>query len=329
MQQFQLSHWIYAVLLALLLAAQSAEAGEVRIAVAKSPLALPFYVAMENGLFDKHRVDVEVTDCVSGSECLELLDSRLVHMATSTELPVMFAGFDNKDLSVVSTFATNKSGLQFLASRSVMRNNQVRFEGLRVGYAPKTTSHYFMDLFLLFKGVDTQNVIKVPMPADELSQALLDGQVDAAVMWDPWVQDALDRGGDRIVQLQVPKLYTQTFNLIVANDVKVSEPLKVQAVMNVLDEAIQFIHSYPSRAQFIMRKYTGWSQNHVKASWHRYAFRLGLQQSLLTTLQGQARWAKREGHAFTPSGQVPEYLNYIDGSFLRERKTIPVDFVYR
>ena len=61
--------------------------------------------------------------------------------------------------------------------------------------------------------------------------------------------------------------------------------------------------------------------------WPTYRFELSLQQSLLTTLQGQARWAQREGHVNKALGE-PEFLNFIDASLLRKLSAKAVDYVY-
>ena len=72
MKQFQISTWIYSLLLALLLAAQRADAADtVRIAVPPSPMSLPFYVAIERKFFEKYQIKPVLVECSSGQECVE------------------------------------------------------------------------------------------------------------------------------------------------------------------------------------------------------------------------------------------------------------------
>ena len=77
----------------------------------------------------------------------------------------------------------------------------------------------------------------------------------------------------------------------------------------------------------IMVRDAGVEPDMVEAVWPIYRFELSLQQSLLTTVQGQARWAKREGHVQS-SLPEPEFLNSIDASLLRKVKPSAVDFVF-
>lgn len=330
MKQFQLSTWIYALLLALLLAAQGADAADVvRIAAPPTAMSLPVYVAAERKFFEKYNVKPFIVECSSGQDCINALSQGKVDIATSSELPVMFAAYEKHPISLLATLVSNKDDLKFLVSSHLMRDGQLNLTGKRIGYVPKSSSHYYMDTFLLFKGVDTQQVIKVPMAASELPNALLKGKVDAVSIWEPLAEQALALGGNEIVQIDAPRLYTETFNLSANNQFKKKQSKEVHAVLQALSEAVDYIRDYPSRAQSILLRNKLLSLEHIEKNWHEYAFRLTLQQSLVSTLQGQARWARREGYIQGNFLKDPEYLNYIDASFLREHKSDHVDFVYR
>ncbi|MFN7506939.1 MAG: hypothetical protein ACK5Q1_15410, partial [Limnobacter sp.] len=87
------------------------------------------------------------------------------------------------------------------------------------------------------------------------------------------------------------------------------------------------IKKNPDEAKRILARDVGLDSETVKAVWPTYQFELTLQQSLLSTVQGQARWARREGHV-VPTLAEPEFLNFIDSSPLRKIKPSAVDFVY-
>lgn len=330
MKQFEIGTWVFSLLLALLLAAQSAEAAQsVRFAVPQTPMSLPFYVAAERKFFEKYQVKPVLVDCKSGQDCLQALGRGTADVAGSTELPVMFAAYEDKPISVLATFASNKDNLKFLVSSTLLNDGKLNLVGKRIGYVPKSASHYYMDIFLLFKGIDPKQVIKVPMAVSELTKALLKGSVDAIAVWEPWAVKILQQEGNDIALVPAPFLYTQTFNLSVRNQFKHIQPSAVHGVMKALDDAVNYIRDYPSRAQSTLLRYKLANQEYIDSNWQAYNFRIALQQSLVSTLQGQARWAKREGHVRISATEEPEYLNYIDASFLREHKSDRVDFVYR
>lgn len=302
-------------------------ASEPRIAVSKSPLSLPFFVAAEKNMFVKHKVEPVLIECLGGNRCVKELTEGRVDMATSSELPFMFAVFQGKPISLVTTFNTNKDDMKFLIRKAAVKGGVKDLAGKRIGYVEKASSHYYMDLFLLYNGIDPKTTVPVAMGADALANALVRGEVDAISVWEPWGQIALNLGGADVEVLNAPKLYSQTFNLLVSNEYRLTQMRKSTAVLSALDEAIQFIKKNPDEAKGIMARKVGIDSETVKAAWPTYQFELTLQQSLLSTVQGQARWARREGHVGAALPE-PEFLNFVDSSLLRKIKPNAVDFVY-
>lgn len=304
-----------------------AQANEPRLAVSKSPLSLPFFVAREKALFAKYKLKPVWVECLGGNRCMkEMLEGR-VDMATSSELPFMFAAFERKPISLVTTFVNNKDDMKFVVRKSAIEKGMRQLVGKRIGFVERASSHYYMDLFLLYQGIDPKDVVPVPMNADQLSAALAKGEVDAISVWEPWGHIALREGGAEVKVLEAPRLYTQTFNLSVTNDYKTANKAKVLAMVEVLRDANAFIQRNPEEAMMIMARDTGLSLEFVKLAWHTHMFELSLQQSLLSTLQGQARWAVREGHIKSVLPE-PEFLNFIDSGFLRRVSPNSVDFVF-
>ncbi len=302
-------------------------ANEPRIAVSKTPLSLPFFVAKEKNLFAAQKIEPILVECLGGTRCVKELTEGRVDMATSSELPFMFAAFEGRPISLLSTFVSNKDDMKFLVRKSALKGDIKALVGKRIGFVEKSASHYYMDLFLLYKGVDPKSTVPVPMGVDALANALSKGEVDAISVWEPWGQTALRMGGGDVAVLDAPRLYSQTFNLLVGNEYRLANSRKSIAVLSALDDAIQFIKKNPDEAKRILARDVGLDSETVKAVWPTYQFELTLQQSLLSTVQGQARWARREGHV-VPTLAEPEFLNFIDSSPLRKIKPSAVDFVY-
>ena len=301
--------------------------GEPRIAVSKTPLSLPFYVAQEKNLFASHKVKPVLIECLGGNRCVKEMVEGRADMATASELPFMFEVFEGKPVTLISTFANNKDDLKFVVRKEAIKSGVKALVGKRIGFVKHTASHYYMDLMLLYYGIDPQSVVAVPMPPEAFALALSKGEVDAVSSWEPWAYAARGLGGSAVTVLDSPKLYSQTFNLLASNDYRLAQQRKVIGVLGALDDAIQFIRKNPEEARQILARDVGMDPEVIKAVWPHYQFELSLQQSLLTTLQGQARWARREGHV-NSSLADPEFLNFIDPDLLRKIRPNAVDFVY-
>lgn len=300
---------------------------EPRIAVSKSPLSLPFYVAREKNLFASHKVQPVLIECLGGSRCVKEMTEGRADMATASELPFMFELFEGKPITLISTFATNKDDMKFVVRKETIKGGVKALVGKRIGFVNKTASHYYMDLLLLYHGIDPRSIVPVPMAPEALAQALSKGDVDAVSTWEPWGHAARGLSGSAVTVLESPKLYGQSFNLLANNEYRLTHLRNMMGVLGALDDAIQFIRKNPEEARKILARDVGMDLETIKAVWPHYQFELSLQQSLLTTLQGQARWARREGHVDSTLVD-PQFLNFIDPSLLRKVRPNAVDFVY-
>jgi len=187
-------------------------------------------------MFVKHKVEPVLIECLGGNRCVKELTEGRVDMATSSELPFMFAVFQGKPISLVTTFNTNKDDMKFLIRKAAVKGGAKDLAGKRIGYVEKASSHYYMDLFLLYNGIDPKTTVPVAMGADALANALVRGEVDAISVWEPWGQIALNLGGTDVEVLNAPKLYSQTFNLLVSNEYRLAQMRKSTAVLSALDE---------------------------------------------------------------------------------------------
>ena len=113
------------------------------------------------------------------------------------------------------------------------------------------------------------------------------------------------------------------------NDFKKRNPAQVKALLRALGDAIDHIAFFPLRSKSIMSRHLKLSKEYVDQIWNRYMFRLELQRSLVSTLNGQAQWALRENHLQGSLMEAPNFMNMIDASFLREYQPAQVDALYR
>ena len=98
--------------------AASALAAELTIAVSRTPLSLPFYVAQERGLFKDEGLDVRVVDCVASPQCFTAMHEGKADLATVADLPVMFNSFERRDWALLATFVNSSNDLKLVARKS-------------------------------------------------------------------------------------------------------------------------------------------------------------------------------------------------------------------
>ena len=294
-----------------------AQAAELTLAVARTALSLPVHVAEAQGFFTAEGVSVRTVDCVGGHRCLQALLDGSAQLATASELPVVFQSFTRTDYAIVATFTTGTKNIALIGRRSAGIADHSGLIGKRVGVIVGTSAQYFLDTFLLFHGIDPSRLTLVPLAPEKLAPAIERREIDAFVGYSQWVWPAMKALGPDAVMLPDPRIYTETFNLVAGRLTLKDQRSDVVKVLRALQRAQRFIAEQPQRAKETLQSRLELPAGFADAVLPGMSYRMGLEQSLVSTMEGEARWALREGHV--PAGQkVPNYLQYVEFGPLRE-----------
>ncbi len=295
-------------LLSLLAVSPALSAETLRISVSQTPLSLPFYVAESQGYFAAEGVKVRITEVVGGHRTMQQLLEGGADLATSSEAVVMFNSFQRTDFAVIASFVTSDDDVKIITRRDTGINKPEQLAGKVVGTVTGAASHYFLETLLLLKGVDPRSVRLRNLQPEAMAEALKKGEVDAIAIWEPFPFKALN-GVPGARMLSKSAVYRLTFNLIVNKKVLASRDDELVRILRALDRAEQFINRRPGEAKTILLDRLKLDTPFIDWIWPRYNYRLSLDQSLLTTLEGEARWARQEG--LVKGGKSPNYLNFI------------------
>lgn len=289
-------------------AAQSRAADEMVFAVARLPLSLPVYVAEAKGYFADEKLVVRLVDCEFGRLCLDRLLGGAAHLATASDSPIVLASLRRAKFSVLATIATTRNDTKIVARRDSGISSAAGLSGKRLGTFTGTSAQYFLDLMLLSAGVDPQEVTVVPIQPSEVAQALTSHSVDAVAIFEPFAFIAVQALGSEAQVFSNRRLHVETWNVVIAPALVQMRERDLEALCRALDRAIEFIAREPSQARTILRKRLGLDDAALAWMLPDIHYAIELRQSLVTGLEGQARWALRSGHA---AGSPPNYLGYI------------------
>ncbi len=302
--------------LCVLAGARPARAAPLELAVARTPLSLPLYVAEAEGYFGDEGLTTTMADCIGGHRCLQRVLDGQADVGTASDSPVMFRSFERSDYVVIGTFVTTSDDVKLVGRRSAGITRPGDLRGKKVGVVRGASSHYFLDSVLLLNGIDPRSVTLVGLQPDEMAAALQSGTVAAVSVWEPFAFDTLRAvKGDAIV-LPNAGAYSLSFNLVVQRRAVGTRDAELVKLLRAVRRAEIFIRNKPSEAQAILRKRLGVDQAFIDWVWPGMRFQLTLEQSLIKTLESQARWAIREGHVGGKA--VPNYLRYVHPLPLRE-----------
>lgn len=290
-----------------------------KISVSQTPLSLPFYVADSQGYFAAEGVKLTINDVVGGHRTMQQLLEGTADLATSSEAVVMFNSFKQSDFAVIASFVTSDDDVKIITRADTGINQPRQLAGKIVGTVTGAASHYYLETLLLLKGIDPKSVRVRNLQPEAMAEALKSKEVDAISIWEPFPFKAL-KAVPGAKMLPKSNVYRLTFNLIVHKKHLGVRDDELVKILRALDRAQQFINSQPQKAKGILLDRLKLDTAFIDWIWPRYNYRLSLDQSLLTTLEGEARWARQEG--LVKGDKTPNYLNFIyPGPLSRVRST--------
>ncbi|QYJ99985.1 ABC transporter substrate-binding protein [Shewanella psychrotolerans] len=291
----------------------------IRIAMSTTPLSAPLIIAKELALFKHHDVDVELIPYQGGHLCFDAMINGDADLATSSESVVMFNSFKRNNFRLLASFVESDNDLKLL-SFGKQRNADGRdFNNKRIGMIKSSASEFFTDSLLIITGQENSSFEKVYMSPQELAPALIAGEVDFISIWEPYGYHLIKDQGSSIYQYPSKGIYNLSFNLISTDtNTKVHFEQHVK-ILKALAETQQFIAEHPKQAKKIISDYLNIPDAELEWAWNDYIFRLSLNNSLLSMLHTQARWAIASGAVSSP--MMPDFRILMDDSALLKAMT--------
>ena len=298
--------------------AAKVELKELNIGAVNDVINSMTWIAKGKGYFKEEGLDVTLKPYLSGKLALSGMFDNEIQVATSAEVPVMLKLFKKRDFSIFGTIGMADNEIKIVARRDAGINNPSDLKGKRIATQKNSAVHFFIYTFLLYNGIAESDLNISFMHASELVPALVNGDIDAFSMREPFIQQARDNLGDNIIIFEQPGIYTKTFHLIAHDKFIHDNPETIRKILRALIKAEQFMKQNRKESIEIIANRHGLDKENLKNEWDDYIFELSLYQSLLITLEAEARWAIKTG--LVNKNEIPNYLNSIYLNELNEVK---------
>ena len=278
----------------------------VTIAVPLQSSSAPLLVASAQGLFNQAGVEVISQPFVIGRDALKSVLDGKADLAVVADTPVVFAALGGIDIAVVSGISNSRHIMALVARNDRGINGLEDLAGKSIALTPGTNLPYFLDAMLQFNKIPIDAVKRVELSTAEVISAIKQGQVDAAVMFQPFLVQVQTDMGDSLKTFYGESLFSYRYLMVGKVDYIDGHPQEIQRVLRALLAANQSIATDLTAARQIVSAAIK-LDDALLASWFDPGdFSLALTQSILLAMDDQTRWAMAQGLA--KSGPVPNYL---------------------
>lgn len=267
-------------------------------------------IAQEQQYFESEKLIPSIQLYKSGILALEDLKNGKQDVITVAETPVAFAGFDRSDLRIIATIGSTDTEIKIVARKDSGISSPADLAGKIIATNKKGTSqHFFLHLFLLKHGIADSDVTSIFSDPTDLERKLVEGEVDAAVLSAPSDTQALLNLGANGIVFEAPGLYERSYNLVTTDAYVMAHPEVIERILKALIKAQSYSQNDPERAMQIIASVFSIDEQDVRAVWPNVELKVSLDQSLLTALDDEARWALQTEQVAGDS--IPNFFNML------------------
>jgi len=245
-------------------------------------------------------------------------------IATNAETQLLRESVTNPDLRIIMT--VTESFYRLVARRSAGIETLADLRGKRVMVPANTSANYYLVAMLRTVGLSEDDVELVGLPPargdqtgmDQMSDALVAGDVDVISIWEPESEDAILQLGDDAVVLQDRSVYREVFNLH-TTATALADPATRRSVVDFVRavvDATEALQENPEPYWPHVSSVIGYSVQEIEASWPEMEFPADFVPDLLDVLEVEEIWVAKE-RGRTPRSRE-ELAGLIDRSVLEE-----------
>lgn len=225
---------------------------EVKVGVSDWPGWVAWYVAEQKGFFKKHGADVKLVWFANYTDSIAALSAGQLDANSQTWSDTMgplAKGLPLKTILVNDNSAGNDALLVGPKIKSF-----ADLKGKTVALEEFSVSHFVLATALARNGMKPSDVKVTNLSAGDAAAAFIAGRVDAAVVWNPWIDNIVKSGKGRplFTSKDMPGLIP---DLLVAQEKSIAAKRKdFVGMAKAWFETEKFIREKPAEATEIMAK---------------------------------------------------------------------------
>ena len=163
---------------------------------------------------------------------------------------------------------------------------------------------------------DRNRIELVNLAPPAIQAAVLNGDLPAGSVWQPFRYNLQQNLGDKVVQFNNDKIYTAYALLTVRREFAERNPEAIQAFLKALLQAERFVRENRSEAISILAGELNIDPKVLDAIWGEYDLAVGFDSALKPVFVEEGGWVRRSQKGFADK-PVPSYDDVLDPSFLR------------
>ena len=289
------------------------------------PYAVLVYIAQNQHFFAQNDINLTIADYSSATTALNAALNGKVDLAVSSEYAFVVTNVLQKgDLKVIATIDKAQS-VSIVCRKDRGISTIADLAGKNIGLTFQIAPQFYLARFLELNNVNLTDVNQINMPTTQYVTAIVNGPVDAVVVSDSSISQIQSQLPNDTVVWSVQNDQLLDMILSSRNEWITQHPDLVERFLKSLAQSQDYVFNNPTGAQTIIQKQLNLTSSLMKEKWSSHQFSLSLDQTLVSTMENEARWMINNN--LTNQTTVPNFLNYIYFDGLESAKPESVNII--
>ena len=242
------------------------------------------HVADDRKFFAANGLDVHLRQYDSGAAAADAMLKKEVDMATATEFVIVGKALKKEKILDIGTIAGFQN--EFVIGRTDRKIKEIGdLKGKRIGVARHASSEFFLSRFLDLHGMNIGQVTMVDIPPAKAVDAIVNGEVDAIIAWEPNVGKVRERMSAGVGMWPAQSAQMKYWNVIGTDSWIRGHSEPVKRFLKSLAEADDYVVHHADETRVILKKRLHHDDAYIARVWPQYRFFLSLDQTLIVAMK--------------------------------------------
>jgi NitT/TauT family transport system substrate-binding protein len=233
---------------------------------------------------------------LTGPETAQALMAGGAFTASFAELPFLLASVNRQDLRVIAVI-TSANSMGVLANRSSGIQSSTDLAGKKVGFPQGTSATYVFESYFAQQG-NLDRITPVNLPPPQLQPAMLRGDIQAMVIWQPFLERAKRERPDDYFYLPGSQEAFRVIMLVVSTQATIDrDPKGIELILKGLIQAENALSSGSPEVMARLRELTNLDGDTLQSILPLFRFKVVLDGEIIQTWKQLAVWANNKGMA--------------------------------
>lgn len=282
------------------------------------------YIAKDQKYFSANGLEITFRNYSSGAAAARGMLSGEVDISTASEFVV--ANNAMQGASLYAFGSVSKYLNLFMVARTDKEINSVSdLSGKKIGVALGSSNEFYLGRYLDLNGLKLSQVTLVDVNFAQTPKTLANGTLDAAIMFQPYINQIRSLLGKRVVIWPAQADQFGYFEAVCTRNWATAHSDLIVRFLKALVQAESLNINHQNQAIALLAKDLNYTNSYTASVWQDYQYSVTLDQGFILLMQDEARWLISNN--LTNATSIPNFVDYVYVDGLKSARPESVNII--